>query len=503
MLIRVKKKILSLPHLYEKMGLGVLLFILILRIKIGINRAFDPDEFIHMHASFFVSQGKIPYKDFFTVYSPILYLTLAPLIKITGESFSFLIICRLFIALVNSISFYFIYKIGSLDKKYIGLLSAIIAASLPLIIEKNIEVRTDNLMMMFFLAGVYYSLLAIKFDRKSDFIKAGLLFSLSTWTLIKIVPILLAFVLSLMIFIRLKYKQKNLVLGLKYFIISYLTVSFLIFSIIWLMGILKEFTEFVFIGSISIALNFVQRGNFWHWLLPNTGVFANSPLFMWYVNTFFILIGIVGLLSTFFGNNEKQKFHSLLILPLFVSLIYLEVFVPTPFQQYLIPFLVLFSFFISRGIIFIGNQFGRYKKVFSFALFVFIFGLLSSSVYQFSELTVAKKNNEDDRKFIEYVVKNTKKSDVFWGGDQKYIFRNDGYLIYDGVWEFPSSYYKKFPIVISSLEKNNTKYIVAPKINPNFDDSFIPFNLPNARGYSTYVKDNFHPTNFDYIWVRN
>jgi len=48
------------------------------RLKLLHVRGFNPDEFEHLHASWLVASGHLPYRDFFEHHTPGLYYLLAP-----------------------------------------------------------------------------------------------------------------------------------------------------------------------------------------------------------------------------------------------------------------------------------------------------------------------------------------------------------------------------------------------------------------------------------------
>src|SRR6185295_1569966 len=52
---------------------------LLTRVWVLVHRAIDLDEFEHAHATWSVSRGLVPYRDFFEHHTPALYLLFAPL----------------------------------------------------------------------------------------------------------------------------------------------------------------------------------------------------------------------------------------------------------------------------------------------------------------------------------------------------------------------------------------------------------------------------------------
>src|SRR5687768_8011789 len=75
--------------------LPLLLFAsVIARIVLTLHREFNVDEFQHLHASWMLHLGFLPYKDFWENHAPLLYFLTAPVLSFLGESARSLLIVR-------------------------------------------------------------------------------------------------------------------------------------------------------------------------------------------------------------------------------------------------------------------------------------------------------------------------------------------------------------------------------------------------------------------------
>ena len=77
----------------------ILVVLALLTLSLSVNRAFSEDEIEHIHASWYVQNGQVPYRDFFEHHHPLLWFLLAPLMALCGEELIVLAISRLLILL--------------------------------------------------------------------------------------------------------------------------------------------------------------------------------------------------------------------------------------------------------------------------------------------------------------------------------------------------------------------------------------------------------------------
>ncbi len=160
-------------HRWQKIliivGGFLLLYLLWWRLKLGIERYFDIDEFAHIHWSYNVFRGLRPYTDFFDLFPPFLSYTLYPLWFFFGNPITVLVEARvmMFIFFVLLSGVVFLLAKGRLGELGIlgGLLSVIIFSFLPIPYDKTLEIRPDLIATFFAFMGMYFLIRGIQGGR--------------------------------------------------------------------------------------------------------------------------------------------------------------------------------------------------------------------------------------------------------------------------------------------------------------------------------------------------
>lgn len=117
------------------------------------------DEMEHLHASYFITQGYLPYRDFFEHHHPLFLFLLTPLVAFLPQnSVLVLYASRLLMTLFSVGTFYYIYKIANrfLGGKFCALLGILIFASFYPTLYMFSIVKPDTVMHFFFVCGLYY-----------------------------------------------------------------------------------------------------------------------------------------------------------------------------------------------------------------------------------------------------------------------------------------------------------------------------------------------------------
>ncbi len=139
----------------QRLGAAALLIlvlaILFFQLSLARTRSFDPDEFQHAHSAFLISQGQIPYRDYFEHHPPLLHFAMAPVIarlhpeRDGAAAFNTLLVLRV---LLWSIAFLAAIAHHILARRLLGSLGAALASlllwSTLLVFEKTIEIRPDT-----------------------------------------------------------------------------------------------------------------------------------------------------------------------------------------------------------------------------------------------------------------------------------------------------------------------------------------------------------------------
>lgn len=147
-----------IPTIVTGLILGFMLF---WKLQFGLTRYFDADEFAYLHWAHNVFAGRLPYQDFLLYVPPGFLYFLAPLffffersaILTAGRVFAWVVYVGICIAL------------GFLmPKKYRAyfFLPGIILSFLPLPADKLLEIRPDNLAVLFGLVGMAFQIKAFQ-----------------------------------------------------------------------------------------------------------------------------------------------------------------------------------------------------------------------------------------------------------------------------------------------------------------------------------------------------
>jgi hypothetical protein len=147
--------------------LSVILVVLaLLTLWLSVNRVLWDDEVEHIHASWYVLNGQVPYRDFFEHHHPLLWFLLAPLLALCGQGLAALALTRLAIGLMVVGIAWLTWRIARLaggSGEAAGLAVAILFSNF-MFLPSVIEIRPDIPMVLLALAAV---------ERLLVFMKAG------------------------------------------------------------------------------------------------------------------------------------------------------------------------------------------------------------------------------------------------------------------------------------------------------------------------------------------
>jgi hypothetical protein len=159
---------------------GLVALFFVLRFHLLLVRVYDPDEFEHLHAGWNISQGMVPYRDFFEHHGPVTYGISAGLFRLLPYSVDPLHAHRclsLVISILTAVG------IACLAKRLYGRSSApwcvLLAMTYSLFVEKSVEWRPDVIATSLV---VWVAWLAVGRLRFSAGLLAGILTSLALFT---------------------------------------------------------------------------------------------------------------------------------------------------------------------------------------------------------------------------------------------------------------------------------------------------------------------------------
>jgi hypothetical protein len=145
----------------------------------GIFIGLDRDETEHLHCAWLISQGLIPYKDFWQHHLPLLWVLLAPLFKLLKSSVFIFSLSRILSAFIFTAIAYTGWQIA----KKVWQQQAKLPLYLLLVLSTSILgeflwIRPDLLMVLFLLTGLYFTL-EIPNEKISPIFFAGASFAMA------------------------------------------------------------------------------------------------------------------------------------------------------------------------------------------------------------------------------------------------------------------------------------------------------------------------------------
>ena len=143
------------------------------------------DEATHLHLSWLISQGLVPYKDFWYHHSPLLWLLAAPVLKLASHSVVVFSLSRIFALLLFLLNAWLGWQIAKkIWRKDANLPMYILVLSSVIIPAQYLLFRPDIFMIFFLLAGIYICL-EIPEERVLPSFFAGIAFALAASFLVK------------------------------------------------------------------------------------------------------------------------------------------------------------------------------------------------------------------------------------------------------------------------------------------------------------------------------
>ena len=431
----------------------------------------DNDEFSHVHLTYWIANGFLPYRDFYaSVYTPIFHLFLLPIFSLAGfqlESFPLMRLVMVCVFILRLILFFVLTKtvLGS----RIGIISILLYLLDPFTTFSAMQIRPDNLMLVLWLCGMVALLRNYEKSKDRYAVIAGIFAGVSILTMAKIAPSMLA--LGLGLFISKGKKAKRVLL---HWIIGVMLVGFLTLLLLFSFDLIPQFMTQAITNSrtfYSSHLNPVPLGFFYK---PNNNLiygYAGKPLtwiYVW-VLSIFAVGGWLLLLVTRFRDNHVNKYDGIVLsllamLPLqWIPLIMLR----SIFIQYYIPLTYLYAIFAA---VLVNKIFSKFTS-----LWYILFILMTIVSIKGSLLRVTYYGNTNQIDSLKRLYGNIPQdAKVFPVG----LFRPMTYpLLYGLFWgDIPSSIQMQFPDMLPVLAQTDVAYVL---VN-GYEIQYYP---PDVRKY--------------------
>ena len=175
------------------------------------------DNVEHIHATWLISQSKVPYKDFFQHHNPLIWYVFAPFIGFIKSQMQMLDIAHFIGMLAGVITFFYVYKISSkfFASKQASIISILFLCS-PYFYIYCFNFNPDTFMALCYAVGIYYLFTYIETHKMPTLVIAFLCFFLAFMFTQKVLVVLaLLGIMVLYVF----YKQKTPIYDILYALI--------------------------------------------------------------------------------------------------------------------------------------------------------------------------------------------------------------------------------------------------------------------------------------------
>src|ERR1043165_2522151 len=130
----------------------LLLFSVVLRVALTLNRELDMDEFQHLRSAWMISRHYLIYRDFWEPHTPLLYYLLQPLFHLFREGAGLVLAARAAVSFTAFGILLMTYALARLGHDRLSALLAVVLLSYMVIfVQKSIEVRPDQLLVIMWL----------------------------------------------------------------------------------------------------------------------------------------------------------------------------------------------------------------------------------------------------------------------------------------------------------------------------------------------------------------
>lgn len=432
-------------HLLTLALLAVFTVLLAARLHLAFVRYVDADEFAHLHWSYLLLRGFLPYRDFFMNFTPLYAWSLIPSAMI--QSSVGVIMARLLqFAVYASLTTLIFGTATRITKRvHTGLMSAIVFMSFPVLFDKTLELRPDTLMTLLLLV-VLYMLIGKKQQTRTALMYVGIMLGLSFLMLQKAV-----FVFPAVIYLLLTLPNKKTTV--RYTGIGLMIPVLLLLAYLSRFNLISESYETIINGSVWLKAG---EGAFSPWLL-----FSPFPLIYldrggitipWVVSTILWLMTPIGIVLLY---TIHKRAGTACALYLACGFLMLFIF-PTPFVQYLIPLAAISS--IACGIAF-NALFLRSNPVKMTIAGILSICLIASFYLQYEQRRV--NTNAEQLGVIDDILAISRPDESVYDMVGSYVYRPDGYYICCNIYStFAHNLAKKLPPLRQSLIDTRTKFIV-------------------------------------------
>ena len=438
------------------------------------------DEYEHLHASWLVSIGQVPYRDFLEHHHPLLWYLSAPILSVFYDKVIVFYVMRVISAAASMLMTYYIYKLVLFfgDKKCAWLAVCLYLGHV-ITLYTFYQFRPDTFMNLSFVMGIYYLFLSLKQNSLKPLIFSFLGFTFAFLFLQKIALLLMVVeaILVVLIFIK-KLKIKHVI----YAAIPSVGAVLAVLLFFFIKGALLEFIEFNYHFN-QIMLSYYERGNFW------------------YPHIFLSLYGLALLVSIYFYKKENIYFKIAAILC--VAEFLMRAFYFAPYTHYYSTLTICSAIVLAV----LAKKMMPKHKIFSI-LFILLMFIGLGDAFNRVDYNATTRNSYYYYQMADFVHKNSKPDDMLMNGyDMNFnIYRPD-----------VSYYWFQLELLLPIFEK---EYNFSHKLDINalilqyrpkfiYAKDFVDLKAMRTYGETKYtqkfipelLRTFYEPTSFKYLMM--
>ncbi len=416
------------------------------------------DNVEHIHSSFMIALGQVPYRDFFQHHNPLLWYLFAPLVKLFAYDATISEVVSLISFLVFLKSLVYVYRLNEefLSNKFWGLAAAAAIAT-PGYKLYAVDFRPDNYMVFCLIAGIYYLFSYLKETKRYKLIVAFLWFFISFMFAQKALFPLFILGCCILYFWQIgEVKTSDLIKGLV--VPSLGMCGFLLY--LWH----YDMIELYYRSNYTFNLNLVEG-------------FERSKIVMF--PTLMLCWICLGCAGSIWGGFSGNKYWRVLIV-LFVSELLQRKLYFSPYSYY---FWLLIYFAVLCGVPLLFRLDAHHRGI-RFLFIVILYYFLGKAVFYYHELV---ERSEGKPYLPDYISRRITPCD--------YVFNGDG-MMYNIFGKDPAYYWQ----LIGQLDVIGEKTGIHPRPDINYLIETLKPKFIFGRSYfNKFANESGHPQVVHYV----
>lgn len=461
--------------------LSILTYVIIavvsfVRLRLGIVRYFDPDEFAYLNWAYHVSVGYQPYKDFMMLVTPLHVVFTAPIFWIWQGTdpaiIGRIVAWGIFILLCIVVGMTY----WQARKTWLAGLAVFILLILPMPSDKFIEFRPDTLALLFFFIGLWCQMLWDHTLRQKYIFLSGLLYALAFLTLQKIVPFIAIVTVFILFRMLMSYRNRTSFIQPLFVFVIGISIPLVTF-VAWAFTTGNPALVWYSVVKLPVESAVIERFNrvpTFFYFLPNTTYYGSAGYGLGLLATYALWIG--GLLACFTRlassvmKREKGYHIEICIALLFVySVVSYLWIIPLKHPQYLMFSAPFAAWYIADAMhsvwdfsIRIRTRTSRMLASLSYGVMLFVFSAVFYSVHT---PKFAWTNAVTLQKMKDLYAMIPKGSYVLDLEGRTIYYPYPYYVCCLSFGQFGSSLSVRLPSMADALRKTNTTYVYQAEIN--------------------------------------